>query len=132
MLFISLKSSFRSEVIQLFVLIFFIMQENVLIRKLRLISKFMTSKTEKQTITIQILPSISGSKDNQTMKFGQLIVNNIKKNIFLEKSLKNRVEKLVPDPFSKKIKLSTYMDQQKKVLYSLFLFKSKLMAIEIY
>ena len=49
---------------------FFIMQENFLIRKLRLISKFMTSKTEKQTITIQILPSISGSKDNQTMKFG--------------------------------------------------------------
>ena len=33
----------------------------------------MTLHPGKQTITIQILPKISRSKDNQTMKFGQLI-----------------------------------------------------------
>ena len=58
------------------------MQENSLIRKLRLISKFMTSHTGKQMITINILPNfttwryismISGSKGNKTIKFDQLI-----------------------------------------------------------
>ena len=33
----------------------------------------MTSQTEKQTITIHILPNILGNKDNQAMKFGWLI-----------------------------------------------------------
>ena len=33
----------------------------------------MTSQTGQQIITIQILPNISRSKGNQTMKFGQLI-----------------------------------------------------------
>ena len=33
----------------------------------------MTSQPGKQTITIHILPNISGSKANQTIKFGQLI-----------------------------------------------------------
>ena len=37
-----------------------------------------------QTIAIHILFNISRSKDNQTMKFGQLIEYN-KKNIFLQK-----------------------------------------------
>ena len=44
----------------------------------------MTSQTGVQTITINILPDISKSKDNQTMKFGQLIEYNVK-NIVLEK-----------------------------------------------
>ena len=44
------------------------------------ISKFMTSKPGEQTNTIHILPNISKSKDNQAMKFGQLIEYN--KNIF--------------------------------------------------
>ena len=35
-------------------------------------SKFMTSQTRKQIITIHTLPNISRIKDNQTMKFGQL------------------------------------------------------------
>ena len=43
----------------------------------------MTSQPGLQTITIYILPNISQSKDNQTMKFGQLIKNN-KRNIFLQ------------------------------------------------
>ena len=37
-----------------------------------------------QTIPIHILPNISQSKGNQTMKFGQLIEYN-KRNIFLQK-----------------------------------------------
>ena len=36
----------------------------------------MTSEPGQQTITIHILPNISRSKGNQTMKFGQLIKYN--------------------------------------------------------
>ena len=45
----------------------------------------MTSQTEKQTITIDILLDVSKSKDNQTMKFVQLIEYNLR-NIFLKES----------------------------------------------
>ena len=58
--------------------------KNGLIRKLRLTSKFMMSQPGLQTIAIYILPNISQSKGNQTMKFGQLIEYN-KGNIFLQK-----------------------------------------------
>ena len=61
------------------------MQENGLIRKLRLISKFITSSTLKQIIKIQILTNTSRSNDNKTMKLGQLIEYNVK-NIFLQNS----------------------------------------------
>ena len=44
----------------------------------------MASQTGLQTIAIHILPNISQSKVNQTMKFGQLIEHN-RKNIFLQK-----------------------------------------------
>ena len=43
------------------------------IRKIRLVSKFMTLHPGKQRITIHILLNISQIKGNQTMKFGQLI-----------------------------------------------------------
>ena len=46
--------------------------ENGWIRKLRLVSRFMTSHTGQQIITIHILPNISGSKSNQAMKCGML------------------------------------------------------------
>ena len=45
----------------------------------------MTSQTGQQIITIHILPNISRSKGNQTMKFGQSVEYNMR-NIFLEKS----------------------------------------------
>ena len=45
----------------------------------------MTSQPGQQTITIHKLPDISRCKDNQTMKFGQLIEYN-KKNIFIKRS----------------------------------------------
>ena len=44
--------------------------------------KFMMSQTGTKTITISILPDISRSKGNQTMKFGQLREYNLR-NIFL-------------------------------------------------
>ena len=51
----------------------------------------MTSQPGKQTIAIHILPNISRSKGNQTMKFGQLIECNMSSN-FLEKSYTKRDE----------------------------------------
>ena len=45
----------------------------------------MTSETGSQTIAIYILPNISQSKGNQTLKFGQLI-EHYKRNIFLQRS----------------------------------------------
>ena len=44
----------------------------------------MTSQPGLQTIAVHILPNISQSKGNQTIKFGQLIEYN-KRNIFLQK-----------------------------------------------
>ena len=44
----------------------------------------MTSQPGLQTVAIHILPNISQSKDNQTMKFGQLIEYN-KRDIFVKK-----------------------------------------------
>ena len=59
-------------------------RKNGLIRKIRLTSKLMTSQPGLQAIAIHILPNISQSKGNETMKFGQLIEYN-KINIFLQK-----------------------------------------------
>ena len=58
----------------------------------------MTSQPDLQTIAIHILPNISQSKGNQTMKFGQLIECN-KGNIFLQNYAENEVGRLVPDLF---------------------------------
>ena len=44
----------------------------------------MTSQPGLETIAIHILPNISQSKGNQTMKFGQLIEYN-KRNSFIQK-----------------------------------------------
>ena len=44
----------------------------------------MTSQRVLQTIAIHMLPNMSQSKDNQTLKFGQFIEYN-KRNIFFEK-----------------------------------------------
>ena len=91
-----------------------------MIRKIRLISKFIVSQSGKQTIAINIVPNISRSKGNQTMKFSHLIEYNMK-DIFLEKSYAQWSRETIPRPLSKKSKLSIFRDQQSKVLYSLFL-----------
>ena len=64
----------------------------------------MTSQPGKQAIAIHILPNISRSKGNKTMKFGQLI-EYIIRNIFLEKSYTKCGAETTPRCFSKKIKI---------------------------
>ena len=44
----------------------------------------MTLQFGQESITMHILPNITRSKGNQTMKFGHLIENNMR-NIFLQK-----------------------------------------------
>ena len=60
----------------------------------------MTSQFGKQTITINILPNISRSKDNHVMKFGQLIEYNMR-NTFMRNYSQKTVMKLFPDTFLK-------------------------------
>ena len=49
----------------------------------------MTSQPDQQTIAIQMLPNILGTKTNQSIKLGQLIKYN-KRGIFL----KNNIQKM--------------------------------------
>ena len=86
------------------------MQKSDLIIKIRLISKFMTSQPGKQTIAKHILPNISRSKGNQTMKFGELVEYNMR-NIFLEKSYTKCDGENIPRLFLKKSKLSISLHQ---------------------
>ena len=50
------------------------------------------------------------------------------RNIFLEKSYTKCGGETVPRPFSKKSKLSLFLNQKLKVLYSLFVMYAKLKA----
>ena len=61
---------------------FLVVWKNGFKRKLRLISKFMTSQTGQQIMTKHNLSNISKSKDNQAMNIGQSIKYNVG-NIFL-------------------------------------------------
>ena len=61
------------------------MYENGLIRKVKLISRFMTSHTKKKITAILILPNILKSKGNQAIKFCQFVEYNVR-NSFLQKS----------------------------------------------
>ena len=80
--------------------------------------------------TYVILANISKSKGNKTMKFGQLIEYNMR-NIFVEKSYTKCAGETIPRPLSKNSKLSISLDQQRKVLNSLFLLYANLRAIKI-
>ena len=80
---------------------------------------------------MQILPNISRSKGNETMKFGHLIDYNMR-NIFLEKSYTKCGGETSPRIFSRKLKLSISLNQYLKVFCSLFLLYCKLRPIEIY
>ena len=70
----------------------------------------MTSRPGKQTIAVHIFPNISRSKDNQTMKFGQLIEYNIRI-VFVKRSYTKYGGETIPRPFSKKSKLSLSLGQ---------------------
>ena len=65
----------------------------------------MTLQTGKQSYNIHIYPNISRSRDNPTMKFGQLIEYNMK-NIFFEKSYTKCGGKTSSRPFSKTSELN--------------------------
>ena len=56
----------------------------------------MTSHPGYQTITIHILPNISQSKGNQTIKFGQFIT---RENFFFKNHAETESRRLVPDLF---------------------------------
>ena len=85
-----------------FCLDFLVMCKSGLVRKMRLFSKFMTSKPGEQAIAIHILLNISKRKDNQAMKFGQLIEYNMRwETLFLKNHTWNVVEKLFSDSFLK-------------------------------
>ena len=79
----------------------------------------MTSQPGQETIAIHIFTNISRSKGNQALKFGQLIVYNMR-NILLEKSYAKCDRETISRPFSKKSKLSISLDQYSKVLDNLF------------
>ena len=69
-----------------------------------------------KTIVIHIMPNISKSKGNQTMKFGQLIECNMR-NIFLEKSYTKCGGETSPRLFSEKLKLSILLDKYTACFY---------------
>ena len=86
------------------------MYRNGLIRKIRLISKFITPQLRKQTIAIHILLSLSRSKGNQNKKSEHLVEYNMR-NSFLEKSYTKYGGESIPRHFSKVSKLSIFLDQ---------------------
>ena len=75
--------------------------------------------------------SVSRSKSNQAIKFGQLIEYNMR-NIFLEKSYAKCGGEIFSRPFSKKSKLSISPDQLSKLLYSLLSLYAKKRPIKMY
>ena len=77
-----LKAPFVLKIF-VFIMTFWSGRKNHSIRRIRLISKFIMSRPGYQTIAIHILPNISKSKSNQTIKLGQLI--EYKWNIFTQK-----------------------------------------------
>ena len=89
----------------------------------------MTSQPASQTAAIHIFTNTSRTKDNQVMKFGQLIKYNMR-NIFLEKLYAKYGRETITTRFSKKSKLSTNRDQYSQVLYILFLLFAQLRTIK--
>ena len=77
------------------------MQKNDLIRKIRLILRFMTSQPGQQTVAIHVLTNISRRQGNQTMKFRYLIEYCMTNIFSLKNYTQNVVEELFPDPFLK-------------------------------
>ena len=75
----------------------------------------MLSQTGQQIVPIHILPNISRSEGNKTLKYGQLIEYNMR-NIFIGKSYTKWGEEASLRPFYKKSKLSIPMDQQSEIL----------------
>ena len=107
--YFSLKAPLFSKYLS-FCLYILVMYKNGLFRKIRLISKLMTSQPDQQTIAIHIFPNISRRKCNQTIKLGQIIEYNMR-NTFVKKSYTKYDEETIPRLFSKKSKLIISLDQ---------------------
>ena len=110
MLSISPKKHFSFSRCLNFCLDFLVMHKNGLIKKIWLISKCLTFQPGSQTIATHILSNISRTKDNQTMKFGQLIEYSMR-NIFVAKSCTKCGGETILRAFSKKTKLSISLDE---------------------
>ena len=81
----------------------------------------MTSQIGNQTNTINILlPDISKSKDNQTMKFGQLIEYNMTI-FYIKNHAENDTRRLVPDLFLKKKALYELNASGQHLSFNIFL-----------
>ena len=74
---------FVLKIFKFFVTTFCSCGKNGSIRKIRLTTNLIMRQPDLQTTVIHILPNISHSKDNKTVKFGQLTEYN-KENIFLQ------------------------------------------------
>ena len=70
---------------------FWSFRKNGFIRKIRLMSKFMTSQLGEQTIAIHILPNITGRKRSQAMKLGEIF--------FFKNYGESKAGRLAPDLF---------------------------------
>ena len=89
----------------------------------------MTSQPGKETIAIHIMCNISRIKDNQTMKFDQLMEYNMR-NTFLEKSYRKCGGETILRPFFKNPKLSISLDLQSTFIPYVSLY-AKVRTIEI-
>ena len=98
-IYLTLKALFVLKIFQFLSRLFGHVQ-NDFIRKRRSISKFMTSKPGKQTITINILPNMPRRKRNQTVTFAKLIEPNMTK-VFHEKSFTKCGGETILKPFLK-------------------------------
>ena len=100
---------------------FFFTRQNVRPRKIEPVSEVLYARARPISTERAICSglNISRKKENQTMKFGQLIEYNMR-NIFLEKSYTKRGEETIPRIFFNASKLSISLDQSSKVLCSLF------------
>ena len=78
---------------------------------------------------MHILPNISRTKGNQTMKCGQLIEYNMR-TFLLKNHTQNTLKKLFPDPFLKNQNW-TYIWINSLKIYTVFLLYANLGVIEI-
>ena len=106
--FISLKSSFHSQDIYIFILTFWSCRKNDLIRKE---FNFKIYFTTWLTSNCNVLPNISRSKANpiRQQQFDQLIEYNMR-NVLVEKSYTKCSGKTINRHFPKKSKLSISLD----------------------
>ena len=81
----------------------------------------MTSQPGKRTNVVHILLNISRRKDNETLKFGQLIECNIR-NVFLEKSYTKCGRKTISRLFSKKNQNWAYLWINGLKLYTVYFY----------